>query len=118
MKFRSVLMIASMIGALSVTGCGDEQQATGGAGGVGGIGGSGGGRAVGGIGGIGGSAGSAGSGGSEYQVCTLGLCMEDEAVGASCLEVYDRCVGQGHYPRSCRMDADMTCGVFGETGPY
>ena len=65
--------------------------------------------------GIGGTAGGAGS---SYQVCTLGLCMEDETLGASCLDVYNGCVDRGHYARSCRMDADKTCGVFGETGPY
>lgn len=65
-----------------------------------------------------GSGGGGGSGGVPYQVCTLGLCMEDPEVGVSCQEVYDACVGRGHYPRSCRMDADQTCDVFGDTGPY
>lgn len=124
-KLRSLLMIASIAGALSIVGCGGDEPATGGDGGSGGYSGDsgiGGNLGIGGSGGHsssgGGNLGSSGSGGSSYQVCTLGLCMEDETLAASCLAVYDGCVGRGHYPRSCRMDADMTCGVFGQTGPY
>jgi hypothetical protein len=118
-KLRSRLMIASIAGALSIVGCGGDEPATGGDGGSGGYSGD---SGIGGHSGSGGgnlgSGGSGGSGGSSYQVCTLGLCMEDETLAASCLDVYDGCVGRGHYPRSCRMDADKTCGVFGQTGPY
>jgi hypothetical protein len=73
---------------------------------------------AGGAGGSDGSGDTGGTGGNAYQVCTLGLCMDDENLATSCQEVYDTCVGQGHYTRCCRMDADKTCGVFGETGPY
>lgn len=82
-----------MAGALAITACGEVSQAT----------------VSGGVGGV---------GGAPYQVCTLGLCVEDEALATSCQDVYDACVGQGHYTRCCRMDADRTCGVFGQTGPY
>lgn len=114
---------------LAIAGCGEETQSTGGTSGAGGIGGAGGvGGAAGaggvggagnaGIGGIGGSGDAGGTGGTPYVVCTLGLCLEDESVGTACREVYDACIGRGHYVRSCRMDADKTCDVFGETGPY
>lgn len=53
-----------------------------------------------------------------YEVCTLRRCSDGSETGVSCREVFDACVGRGHYARSCRMDADMTCGVFGETGAY
>ena len=119
MNLGNLFVITLLVGILSVSGCGEDEQAMAGTGSIDGAGGTGG---VGGNGGTGGSDGSTDTGGTgggvPYQVCTLGLCMEDESIGASCLEVYDRCVGQGHYPRSCRMDADKTCGVFGETGPY
>ena len=128
MKLGNLFMITLLTGILSATGCGDDEQAMGGTGSIDGAGSTGGAGGAGSTGGAGGSGDSGGSGGSvdtggvgggvPYQVCTLGLCMEDESIGASCLEVYDRCVGRGHYPRSCRMDADKTCGVFGETGPY
>jgi len=113
MKLGNLFMITLLTGTLSVTGCGEDEQAMGGTGSIDGAG------STGGVGGTGGAGSTGGAGGRvPYQVCTLGLCMEDESIGAFCLEVYDRCVGQGHYPRSCRMDADKTCGVFGETGPY
>jgi hypothetical protein len=66
----------------------------------------------------GGGAGRGDTGGVGGGVCTLGLCREDGALAESCQDVYDRCVGQGHYTRCCRMEADKTCDVFGETGPY
>jgi hypothetical protein len=110
MKLGNLFMITLLTGTLSATGCGEDEQEMGGTGSIDGAGSTGGAGGAGRTGGVG--------GGVPYQVCTLGLCMEDESIGASCLEVYDRCVGQGHYPRSCRMDADKTCSVFGETGPY
>jgi len=117
---RYPLDLAFLFSALlALSACGEavtlEDQ-----GGASGTAGAGGGGDTGGR-GIGGSAGSentGGAGGVSYLVCTLGLCMEDEALARSCQEVYDVCVGQGHYTRCCRMDADKTCGVFGETGPY
>lgn len=113
MRVGNLFMITLLAGILSVAGCGEDEQAMGGTGSIDGAG------STGGAGGTGGDGSTGGfSGEVPYQVCTLGLCMEDESIGASCLELYDRCVGQGHYPRSCRMDADKTCGVFGETGPY
>lgn len=131
MKQGQLVLAVSIVAALAIAGCGEENQGTGGtpgavgiggAAGIGGMGGVGGVAGVagggGGIGGIGGAGDTGGARGEPYQVCTLGLCLEDSEVGLSCQEVYDACVGRGHYPRSCRMDADKTCGVFGETGPY
>lgn len=127
MELRQLLVMIAIASALSITGCGEESPGSGetpgtagigGAGGIGGLGGSPGTGGNGAISGTGGSGDSGGAGGDPYQVCTLGLCMEDPELGESCQEVYDACVGRGHYPRSCRMEADMTCGVFGETGPY
>lgn len=163
MKRTSPFFIALLAGALSIVGCSEDGQATGGAGGFAGVGGV---SGAGGVGGAGGApdqvctfglcmedeeaadnclegydacvgrgesprscgmeadmdcgvfSGVGGAGSAPYIVCTLGLCMEDEELAANCLEVYDACVDRGHYPRSCRMEADMTCGVFGETGPY
>ncbi len=105
MKLGQLLIVASIACALSITGCGAEEQATGGTPGAGGIDGPGGaggaagaGGAGGGNGGTGGFGDTGGTGGEPYQVCTLGLCMEDPELGASCQEVYDACVGRGHYP--------------------
>ena len=106
---------------LSLTGCGSESAV-----GSGGDGGAAGAPAP------GGEAGSAGGGaaanapsdeegllGEGWElVCKLGLCDEDPELGDECQQVYDACVGRGHYRRSCRSDADRTCGVFGQTGPY
>ncbi len=131
-KLKRLFVVVSIAFAF-VVGCGEAAEATGGAGGVAGVGGEGGTAGVGGeggtagvggeggtggVGGVGGIGGTGGSGGVPFEVCTLGLCMDDEPLAASCLEVFDRCVGQGHYVRCCRMDADRTCDVFGETGPY
>ena len=135
MKLSYPLAALLLASALCTTGCSDDAQGTGESGGdsgVGGNGGEGGASGEGGPGGEGGASavgggGTAGVGGEEaggaggwggYQVCTLGLCMEEPELGAECQESYDACVGRGHYPRSCRMEADMTCDVFGETGPY
>lgn len=124
MELKTPLRIALLV-AMSSGGCGADTQtaATGGFGGDG-IGAVGGVGASGGIGGgagnieIGNPGGNGGNRGVSYEVCTLGLCMEDAELGASCLHVYDGCVGRGHYEWACRMDADETCGVFGQTGPY
>ena len=116
MKLDRLFAIALVATALSITSCGEDAQGAGG-GGDGGSGGHGGEGGVSGEGGNG-SEDAGGSSGEPYQVCTLGLCMEDTDLASGCQESYDACVGRGHYPRSCRMDADMTCGVFGETGPY
>jgi len=131
MKLRQLLVMAAIASALLIAGCGEENPGTGGTSGgiagaaglagLGGTSGTGGDAGVGGVGGvsgIGGSGDTGGSAGEPYQVCTLGLCLEDPELGVSCQQVYDACVGRGHYPRSCRMDADKTCGVFAQTGPY
>lgn len=133
MKLRQRLVMAAIASALLIAGCGEENPGTGGTSGAGGIagaaglaglggtsgtGGDAGVGGVGGVSGIGGSGDTGGSAGEPYQVCTLGLCLEDPELGVSCQQVYDACVGRGHYPRSCRMDADKTCGVFAQTGPY
>jgi len=124
-RLTVVLFFAALI---SSSACGESatSENTGGAGGAAGVGGTGGaggtagggGSGDAGTGGTGGSGGIGGTGGDAYQVCTLGLCMDDEELATSCQEVFDVCVGQGHYTRCCRMDADKTCDVFGETGPY
>ena len=131
MKLTASLVIGLLLGASFITSCSGDAQGDGGNGGSAGLGGDGGhdggaageggGASAPGAGGAGGNGGenAGGAGGVEpYQVCTLGLCMEDPDLGAECQETYDACVGRGHYPRSCRMDADKTCGVFGQTGPY
>jgi len=79
---------------LTVIGCGDGEQATGGSSGNGG------------------SSGTAGSGGSvDPNLCLLGLCMDDETLSTSCLDEYNACVGRGHYDWACALDADEACGI-------
>jgi hypothetical protein len=154
LKLTRQLIVASMLAALVISGCGEDTQAAGAAGGDGGAGGvdvapkqvctlglctddqelaaeclEGYGACVGrgespascgmeADGDCGVFPGVGGSGGEPYIVCTLGLCMDDAELSADCFDVYDECIGRGHYARSCRMESDMTCGVFGETGPY
>ena len=89
MRLTNSFLAAVMIGALAAAGCAGDTQATGGNGGVsgaGGEGGVGGDSSTGGAGGIGNSGGhgggdTGGAGGEPYQVCTLGLCMDDPELG-------------------------------------
>ena len=133
---RSLLACFAAAAVLAaIPGCGSDAESSPGAGGEAGDGGSGGVAGDGGAGGAAGMGGDAGSGGEAATggnprqedellgegwelVCKLGLCEEDPELGVECQEVYDACLGRGHYPRSCRMDADRMCGVFGETGPF
>ena len=133
---RVLVRLGCLVAALTVAGCSSSEGA-GGTGGDTGTAGTGGEGDAGGVGGVGGTAGTGGAGSifgdggtggvgniggefgwGDYQVCTVGLCEGDEDLAASCQDVFDRCVDRGHYPRSCRRDADITCDVLGETGPY
>ena len=108
MKLTNLSVVALMVGALSIVGC-DDEQATGGTSGTGASGGS---EVSGGADGGGGSGGGGGAGGAvDPDLCSLGLCTDDETLSAACLDEYDACVGRGHYPWACRLDADETCGI-------
>ena len=96
-----------LAGAVGVAGAGG-----GGSGGLGGVGGSGGEEL--------GNGGTGGAGGADATpaICLLGLCAQDQDLGDSCRQTYEACVGRGPYEWACRMDADDTCDVLGQTGPY
>lgn len=133
MYWKSVWRVALLLAVIAMAACGDDVDSADGTGGTGGLADGGGGSAAPGAAGgaegandpdgdddLGGSAqeGLDGSWNDGYEVCTLGRCADGSDTAVSCRETFDFCVGRGHYARSCRMDADMTCGVFGETGPY
>ena len=103
MSVRPLLIAALMATSAAWLGCSSDSQASGVGGGVAGVGGSA---------GSGGSAGNGGNGGGvDPDLCALEDCTDDAELSASCLEVYEACVGRGHYDWACRIDADETCGL-------
>ncbi len=127
MSVRPLLIAALMAKSAAWLGCSSDSQSSGGGGGVAGVGGSAGisgSAGASGSAGISGSAGASGSagvsgsagnggngGGVDPDLCALEDCTDDAELSASCLEVYEACVGRGHYDWACRIDADETCGL-------
>ena len=117
MSVRPLLIAALMATSAAWLGCSSDSQSSGGGGGVAGVGGSAGsGGSAGASGssnaGVSGSAGNGGNGGGvDPDLCALEDCADDAELSASCLEVYEACVGRGHYDWACRIDADETCGL-------
>ena len=115
MSVRPLLIAALMATSAAWLGCSSDSQSSGGGGGVAGVGGSAGisgSAGASGSAGVSGSAGNGGNGGGvDPDLCALEDCADDAELSASCLEVYEACVGRGHYDWACRIDADETCGL-------